>query len=86
MTKTEKILKLLEDNGLCVYDLAKAYWEIAIDDNISCCSDYENMEMSQEEYDIVVEDVMSDDEMWNKVSDTIDYYIKHDVIAKRGDK
>ena len=77
MTKTEKILKLLEDNGLCVHDLARTYWEIAIDDYISCCTDYEDLTLTDKEYENIIDDLMSDDEMWGKVDETIDYYIRH---------
>lgn len=84
MTKTEKILKLLEDNGLSVYDLTLAYWELHIDDFISCCSDYEELTLTNEEYDMVIHDCLGDDDMWNKIDDTIDYYIRHDVDLERG--
>lgn len=83
MTKTEKILKLLEDNGLCIYDLTRAWFELHIDDFMARCTDYENVRLTEEEYNEVIDDVTSDDEMWDKIDDTIDYFIKHDVDLER---
>ena len=86
MTKTEKILKLLEDNGLSVYDLTMAYWELHIDDYISCCSDYEGLTLTDEEYQMVIDDCLSDDDMWYKIDDTIDWFIRKDVDLERGNE
>ena len=79
MTKTEKILKLLEDNGLSVYDLTMAYWTLHLEDYIARCTDFEDLELTDEQEQEIIDDVHSDDEMWNKIDDTIDYFIRHDV-------
>ena len=86
MTNTEKILKLLEDNGLCVYDLTRAWFELHIDDYIARCSDFEQLELTEKDYKVIIDDVTSDDEMWNAIDNSIDYFIRHDVDLKKGEE
>ena len=86
MTKTEKIIKLLEDNWLCVYDLTRAWFELHIDDYVARCTDFEDLKLTQKEYDEIIDDVTSDDEMWNAIDNSIDYFIRHDVDLERGNE
>lgn len=86
MTNTEKILKLLEDNGLCVYDLTRAWFELHIDDYIARCNDFEQLELTEKDYKVIIDDVTSDDEMWNAIDNSIDYFIRHDVGLKKGEE
>lgn len=79
MTKAEKIIKLLEDNGLCGYDLTRAWFELRIDDYVASCSDFEKLELTEKDYDAIIEDVTNDDEMWNAIDDSIDYFIRKNV-------
>lgn len=86
MTNTEKILKLLEDNGLCVYDLTRAWFELHIDDYIARCNDFEELELTEKDYKVIIDDVTSDDEMWNAIDNSIDYFIRHDVDFGKGEE
>lgn len=55
--------------------LANAYWKIAVDDYISCCSDYENQNISDEVTDNVVENILNDDDVWGHIDDAIYYFL-----------
>lgn len=82
-TKIDVILKLLSDNGLCTHDLARAYWWLEIENVVDCFTDYEDIEVKDEDYEEVINDIFDDDELWNKVNDTIDYYLKKRIALRK---
>lgn len=82
-TKVDVILKLLSDKGLCTHDLARAYWWLEIENVISCFTDYENIDVKDEDYEEVITQLFEDDEVWNNIDDTIDYYLKKRIALRK---
>lgn len=82
-TKIDVILKLLSDNGLCTHDLARAYWWLETENVIDRFSDYEGIDIKDEDYEEVITQLFEDDELWNEINDTIDNYLKKRIALRK---
>lgn len=61
-------------------ELGRRYWEREIREYMYCaCEDFDEIDDSVMES--VIGCVMGDDEMWNKIDETIEYYL-HRIINK----
>lgn len=54
-------------------DMTTAYWKVAIDDYISCCS--EEIKLTEQQKENIVKKLLNDDQMWKEIDATIDFYI-----------
>ena len=78
-----ELLGFVFENNINYYELAVSYWKMAISDMMSCNSDFESVDdLNEDEENKVVNAIMSDDDVWNKINDLI-YEEVGKVIAER---
>lgn len=60
--------------------LKEKYWKQVIIDYLDCSDDF----YKDVDIDLVAEKVMDDEEMWNTIYDTVEYYLKNEYWSKNG--
>lgn len=55
----------------------KEYWKQVVKDNIECC--FDDVKLSEKQIEDIVEQVINDDYLWEKIDETVNYYIGKEI-------
>ena len=69
------LINFVLTNNINMYELADSYWKQAIQDTISCSCDFDDLRLSEHEERKIVDNVINDDNLQSKITETIEYYI-----------